>query len=260
MSDISSKILVVIPHSSEIIPEEIDTDNINDVVSDEIYFEIDEGTEYIYDFRKDLHNQQLLFSWHRAFIDVNQDPDVLDNSIPVKTFFDHDLYLNEPSETMRRVLLNIYHAVFHQALSRKAEDAIMIFDSHSTSVGDVDEFGDRFDSDISVANCQVQSDSDKTYKDTCNIDLMNYYVDYLDKEFKGKYTIGINTKYLLNTFGYIEGRYGQSQGLPYSTPVLLQEINEALYTDEKGHFDIKEMEYLRIAFANALKFSAEKFF
>jgi len=207
-----------------------------------------------------LKNQQLIFAYHRAFIDVNQDPEVLDNSIPVKTFFDHDLYLKEPSESMRKFLLDKYHARFHHLLSQAAEDALLIFDSHSTSVGDRDDYGDRFDSDISVANYQVLSDSDKTYKDTCSIDLMNFYIDNIEKEFKGRYKIGINTKYLVNTFGYIEGRYGQNKDLPYSTPVLLQEINEALYTDEKGNFNRREMEYLRITFANALKYAVEKYF
>ena len=69
-----------------------------------------------------------------------------------------------------------------------------------------------------------------------------------------------NTKYLMNTYGYIEGRYGQRQNKQYSTPVLLQELNEALYTDEKADFNKKEMEFLRVCFATALQAAVEQYF
>ena len=260
MNTISEQILVIIPHSGDDLPIEIEDDDIKESVSDDLYIEMDVGTDVIYDFRDKLGNNQILFPIHRGIIDPNGDPDHLDDSIPVKTIFDHDIYRKKPSNEFRKDLLAQYHTKFHDYLSQQAEKCLMIFDSHSTQVGDKDDFGDRFDSDIAVANKQINVYDGKVVQNTCDDDLLNYYAEALEKELDGKYNIGINTKYLVNTYGYIEGRYGQSKNELYSKPVLLQEINEAMYTDEHGNFDTDEMEFLRISFAKALKYAAESYF
>ena len=259
-SSLTSKVIVVIPHSSDVIPPEIDQTTIIPNAAEELYIEMDVGTDFIYDFRDELQNQQIIFPWHRGIIDVNQHPKTLDDCIPIKTFWDHDIYTKQPTKEKRLFLLKKYHKTFHDDLSKMAEDAILIFDSHSTSKNDKDDHGDRFESDITVANMQVTSDTGNTLADTCDKELMDLYVDYITEAFDGKYKIGTNSKYLINTYGYIEGRYGQRKDTSYSAPVLLQEINEAMYTDEKGNFDREAMIYLRNVFAQGLSYAVTKYF
>ena len=258
--NLMSGVIVSIPHSSLALPYEIDEENINPKAADDIYLEVDVGTEKIYSFTKELGNQQIVFPYNRSFIDVNQDPHNLDNSICLTSIYDIDLYIKPPSEEERLHLLHTYHKAYHMELSKMARNSILIFDGHSTSVGDKDDHGDRFDADISIGNCQVASEDSDTLIDTCDKKLMDLYVEALKSELNGKYTINTNTKYLMNTYGYIEGRYGQRQNKYYSTPVLLQELNEALYTDEKGDFNKKEMEFLRVCFATALQAAVEQYF
>jgi len=259
-SSLTSKVIVVIPHSSDAVPPEVDQTTITPEAKKELYIEMDVGTDFIYDFRDELQNQQIIFPWHRGIIDVNQYPKILDDCIPTKTFWDHDIYTKQPTKDERLFLLKKYHKTFHDDLSKMAEDALLIFDSHSTSKDDKDDHGDRFESDITVANIQVVSDTDDTLMETCAKELMDLYVDYIIDAFDGKYKIGTNTKYLTKTYGYIEGRYGQRKDMPYSTPVLLQEINEAMYTDEKGNFDRKAMIYLQSIFAQGLRHAVTKYF
>ena len=257
MNELTSKVIVVIPHSSTRIPNEIDRDNIN--WSKEIESEVDVYTDEIYDFRKRLGNKEIVFNYHRAFIDVNQSPNELNDSIPLKEFNGNKLYKNNPSKEKRKLLLKKYHKTFHNELSIMAEDAILIFDGHSTSNGQTNNFGDKFEAEISVSNRQILSDNDKQQSNTCDIELMNLYVSALKKELNGKHKIVTNIPYLDKTYGYIEKRYGLDKDKNWSCPVLLQEINKNLYMD-KDKPNKNKIAFLNKCFANALEDAVTKYF
>ena len=251
-----NRILITIPHSATAIPAEI-SNNVNSGADTDIILSVDSGTDLIFNFKE---YSQIVFPFCRAFIDVNQGADVLDDSIPIKSIKGNDLYIKTPTIEDRKKLL-LYHRAFHSVLSGEIIDGnpLLIFDCHSTEFGDHDPYGDRFESEISVANMQIISETDETapVMETCPKELMNYYVDYIYTKTGCK--VATNTKYLKQTFGLIES-YGQGLQSVFC-PVLLTEINKNLFMDMKTRvIDMQAVENLKTVFEAGLKYAMGKYF
>ena len=258
MKRITEKLLVTIPHSSEHLPPEININSVNKNAIDDIIFECDEGSNILYDFRNELHNKQIMFPYHRAFIDVNQHPKDINNSIPIKSFFNKNLYNIAPTLKDRKDLLIKYHKSFHNQVKEEMQDCLLLFDGHSTLEGDLDDFGDRFDADIVISNYQIDLEN-KEYIYTCDDELLDTYEYFLRLYLPMSISIKKNTKYITNTYGYIEGKYGSIAKTSKTLPVLLQETNEDLYISNKEK-NIDKLKSFNRVFASALKDTMEIYF
>jgi len=214
-------LLVIIPHSGLYIPPEIDQRNIDKNVHRELLIPVDVDTDKLYDFPE---IPKFIFKYLRSIIDVNQSPDDLDDSCPVKTIYNNDIYLDKPGIEERKYYIKHYHQPFHEEIINylNSNKPLLIVDSHSTHNNDVDEHGDRFTGEITISNYQATEYDKDGYTKTCAGDLLKYFEDCLKSH---GINVKANTKYLTRTYGYIEEFYSKKYGIP----LITIECNESLY-------------------------------
>ena len=253
---IESGLFVIIPHSGTEIPKELDADNFKKNAIKQIDKEIDIFTDKLYDFKDVFKNKDIIFKYHRGLIDVNQSPSRIDESIPIITFINTPIYIKPPSKEERQQLGEKYFNTFHEITTGMIQKMrpLLILDAHSTHDGDEDEFGDRFDNDISLGNYQETEQDTGGSTRTCSDELIELYAENLQKELPS-IKIGINTKYLSRTYGYIEERY--TKLAVQNIPLILQETNEKLYTS-KNELDELKCRELRRCCALALSKTMRK--
>jgi N-formylglutamate amidohydrolase len=81
---------------------------------------VDWYTQWLYDFRDILGNNQIEFNYCSLILEANRDPDKLDDSVPLKDSFNENVYRQgqEPGTAARQSLSLKYLHPFHQKISQ----------------------------------------------------------------------------------------------------------------------------------------------
>jgi hypothetical protein len=262
--DLLKNVVCIIPHSSEKLPMEIPSKDINWIYKKEIHFEVDIWTDKVYDYTKYLGNRNIINQYSRVFVDPQGHPDNLDDCVPVRNWFDHPLYNEDKTLAWRKSMYNRYHKEFHRVIvaNLMMKPASIILDCHSTTYGDREDAGNRFDNDIALASFQTTKYDVNGLTKTCDGALIDIYANFLSKALP-KLKVGVNTDYLTKTYGHIEASYGTSDVAstdPIRAPLILQETNENLYTNSDGSYDGKKGGELNKIFAEVMKKTVKKYF
>jgi predicted double-glycine peptidase len=244
-----TQLLVVVPHSGLVIPEEIDPDTLSPNFP-ALLENVDWYTNYLYDFRDILGNRQAVFPYCSLLLEANRHPDILDDCVPKKDVFGRPLYKQgkAPADTLRVGLSDKYLLPFHQSIS----DEIMagcdlLLDGHSTISAN------------GVADNQI--------------DLMNYqhtplderpvffsppvYIETYAKALRKRLpeiTVTVNDSEYHHIYGHVCAHHciNALKKSGNRVPGILQETNHALYMNADGSPDIARINRLRRAFAEAL--------
>lgn len=235
------KPLIVVPHSGTALPYEIKSKDIMDdyrglLISADLY------TEELYNYEGLFRYEFINFPYHRSFIDVNEPIDQLDDCVPLQHWRDngskYNIYKNNPSIELRKYLAQKYIVPFHKKI--KETEKTFIIDCHSSNIGDIGDDKSKFTADLEIADRQVSKDRQSIIR-TAPEGYLEEYLKQLDKQFTnftvhGKsLNVKYNTPFTNNTYGDIEGQHGwdgkQEKGT--RVPLLLQEINEDVYSDRQ---------------------------
>jgi N-formylglutamate amidohydrolase len=222
-----NNILVITPHAGRAIPTDIKKSNINNDAFSDMLYEIDEYTDKIYNFKSYFGNTQFNFPYLRSLIDVNEPIANFDDSVPLKTFFNRDIYSVPYTKAQRHYLAKKYHRRFHDSIIKHLnthKPPIFILDGHASSLNEEGDTHSKFTSDFELSNYQRTKKDSGGQTISCSEKLLNIFAQELSKYYQN---VKINTPYLTNTYGYIEEFYPKKMNVP----VLCLEINKALYID-----------------------------
>ncbi len=248
-------ILVVMPHSGIIIPHEIPFDALS-VDFPRLMRNVDWYTNWLYDFRDILGNQQFSFPYCSLILETNRHPDQLEESVPLKDALGEQIYRPgyEPSPDLRKTLSEKYLKSFHRDIAKKiSEGIIFMLDAHSTvSAQGVTS------NQIELMNFQTVKQSGEEVHFCPNI-FIETYANELIKELPGV-KITVNESGYHKVYGHVCGEHSVNAmtRVDNQAPAILQETNQHLYMNDNGTLNIEAIEALRRAFAQALLNMLEK--
>ena len=242
-------ILVVIPHSGIVLPAEIPPG----MLSEEFFAlvkNVDWYTNWLYDFRDILHNQQIVFPYCSIILEGNRHPDILDDSVPVRDVSQRPVYQpgHEPSIAVRKNLSDKYLRPFHRSI----EDAILagasfLFDGHSTVTanGVADNQIDLMNFQHSALDDGPLRYSPDTYIETYATELRKRLPDV---------EVTVNASEYYTVYGHVCAAHSVDavRRVGARVPALIQETNERLYRNADRTPDVIALNRLRRAFAEAL--------
>ncbi|MDD4924700.1 MAG: N-formylglutamate amidohydrolase [Dehalococcoidales bacterium] len=243
-------LLVVTPHSGILIPPEIAIDTLSDEF-EKFTVDIDWHTHWLYDFRDILDNSQMIFPYCSLILEANRNPDILEDSVPLKNRLAKDLYKKgeEPDITLKQLLARKYLKPFHYDISKKIVKYKINFmlDGHST----VTSHGVA-DNQIELMNYQVSPiDSTKTiFSPDAFIEI---YAEELAKMLP-EIKISVNESEFDTVYGHVCGQHSTNsmKRKGARVPAILQETNQKLYMNRDMTPDIFAIETLRRVFAESL--------
>ena len=243
------QLLVVVPHSGLVIPEEIQPEKLSKEFPT-LLQNVDWYTNYLYDFRDILGNRQLTFPYCSLLLEANRHPDVLDDCVPKKDVFGRELYRSHhaPGDALRRALSDKYLLPYHQSITDTITKGIdFLLDGHSTiSANGV------ADNQIDLMNYQHTPLDDRpvffspqifieTYAKALRKRLADIVVTVNDSEYHHIYG-HVCAHHCINTLKRTGNR----------VPGILQETNQALYLNPDGTPNVSALNRLRKAFAEAI--------
>lgn len=244
------ELLVVIPHSGILIPEEIHYDHLSEDFPDLIK-DVDWYTNWLYDFRDILGNTQMDFPFCSLILEANRDPDFLEESVPLKNRLGKTLYRLglEPDNESRSFLSKKYLRSFHRKISQNIArtNKFFMLDGHST----VTSHGVK-GNQIELMNYQISvEDNSKTC--FCPDEFIEIYADELVKRLP-HINITVNQSRYDYVYGHVCGLHSINsyEASANRVPAILQETNQKLYMNTDGTPDIKAIDTLRRTFAEAL--------
>jgi hypothetical protein len=243
-------LLVVIPHSGILIPPEIPINALSDEF-EKFTVDIDWHTHWLYDFRDILDNSQMIFPYCSLILEANRNPDILEDSVPLKNRLAKDLYKKgeEPDITLKQLLARKYLKPFHYDISKKiVKDKInFMLDGHST----VTSHGVA-DNQIELMNYQV-SPINSTKTVFCPDAFIEIYAEELAKMLP-EIKISVNESEFDTVYGHVCGQHSinSMKRKGARVPAILQETNQKLYMNRDMTPDIFAIETLRRVFAESL--------
>jgi predicted double-glycine peptidase len=249
------ELLVVIPHSGIIIPEEIDPHKLSDDFP-QMLKNVDWYTNYLYDFRDILGNKQINFPYCSLLLEANRHPDILEDCVPLKDPLGKKMYRRgqAPDESLRRTLSDKYLIPFHDEIRNTImRGANFMLDGHSTvsakGVGD---------DQIELMNYQHSplDEGPVSYSPPVFIET---YAKELRKRLPD-IRISINESKYDNVYGHVCTRHSVNalKRVGQRVPAILQETNQKLYMRPNGTADVCAIERLRRAFAEAIYHTLRK--
>jgi hypothetical protein len=243
------ELLVVIPHSGIVIPEEIPLDSLSDDFP-ALIRNVDWNTNWLYDFRDFLGNRQIVFPYCSLILEGNRHPDILDDSVPLKDVRGIPVYRpgREPAEELRRFMSKKYLHPFHRAISKEiSQGKLFLLDGHST----VSARG-MSDNQIELMNYQVtEVEGEPSF--FCPESIAEAYAEALQKRLP-EVKVTVNASEYHTTYGHIcaEHSVNSLKREKNRVPALLQETNEKLYRNPDRTPNIEALNRLRRAFAESL--------
>lgn len=244
------QLLVVIPHSGIMVPNEIPLENLSEEFPSLVQ-NVDWYTNWLYDFRDILGNQQVVFPYCCLILEGNRHPDLLEESVPLKDVYGKPVYRQgcEPDPTLRKRLAEKYLNPFHHRIEKAiAEGAAFLLDGHSTvPARGVEE------NQIDLMNFQ-DSPLDKgplIYSPQVYIET---YATQLARRLPDV-KVTINASEYCTVYGHVcaahsinaMGRVGRR------VPSILQETCDRLYRNPDKTLNVKAINRLRRAFAESLE-------
>jgi hypothetical protein len=243
------ELLVAIPHSGIVIPEEIPLDSLSDEFSGQVR-NVDWYTNWLYDFRDLLDNKQIVFPYCSLILEGNRHPDLLDESVPLKDVHGVPVFKpgREPDEKLRKFMSGKYLLPFHRAISEEIDRGMLfLLDGHST----VSARG-MSDNQVDLMNFQVTEFEGKP-RYFCPDMVLDIYAEALQKRLPDVKVTANESEYY-TTYGHICAAHSvnslKREG--NRVPALLQETNEKLYRNADRSPNIEALNRLRRAFAESL--------
>lgn len=243
------ELLVVVPHSGVVVPAEIDPASLSPGFAATLA-NVDWYTDWLYQFRDVLDNQQLTFPYCSILLEANRHPDMIDDAVPLRDVFGAELYDPErvPSFEMRTQLASRYLQPFHQQVSAAiGAGAEFLLDAHSTipANGVAPNQIDLMNFQHSVHDEERLYFSPMVYIET--------YAEELARRLPEVH-VTVNASEYYNVYGHVcaahsinaIGRVGRR------VPAICQETCHALYMNSNGTADVLALDHLRRAFADAL--------
>jgi len=242
-------LLVAIPHSGIIIPNEISLDSLSDEFPI-IMRNVDWYTNWLYDFRDILGNSQLIFPYCSLIIEANRHPERVDDSVPLKDILDKPIYRHgcEPDQKLRQSLSRKYLHMFNRDISAEiARGKIFMLDGHSTVTSQ-----GLTDNQIELMNFQ-NSNQDSEPKYFCPDVFIETYANELAKMLP-KINVTVNESKYGRVYGHVCGEHSINAmtRVGNRVPAILQETNQKLYMYADRTPNVEALETLRRAFAEAL--------
>ncbi len=249
MTEDFRELLVVIPHSGIVIPEDIPLDSLSDDFPGMIR-SVDWYTNWLYDFRDLLDNKQIVFPYCSLILESNRHPDVLEDCVPLKDVRGTPVYRpgREPGEELRKFMSGKYLYPFHQSIGEEiSRDKEFLFDGHST----VSARG-MTDNQIDLMNYQVTALEGKP-RHFCPDSIVETYAEALQRRLP-EVRVTVNASEYDTTYGHIcaEHSVNSLKREGNRVPALLQETNEKLYRNADRTPNIEALNRLRRAFAESL--------
>jgi hypothetical protein len=242
-------LLVVIPHSGIMIPNEIPVESLSEGFSS-LAQNIDWHTEWLYDFRDLLGNRQMVFPYCFLVLEANRRPGLLDDSVPLKDIYGRPVYRQgcEPDETLRRHLAEKYLDPFHRQIEKAiAEGVVFLLDAHSTvPARGVSE------NQIDLMNFQDSHLDEGHRVFSPPIFIETYARELAERLPDVKVTVNASEYYAV--YGHVcaahsvnaMGRVGNR------VPSILQETCDRLYRNQDGTLNVRAINRLRRAFAESI--------
>ncbi len=244
-----SGLLVVVPHSGTVVPCEIPVESLSDDFP-ALARNIDWYTDWLYDFRDMLGNRHLVFPYCSLLLEANRDPDILDDSVPLRDVYGMPVYCSgaEPSAAIRAELAAKYLKPFHRSIQDSvAAGATFLFDGHSTVTA-----RGMADNQIDLLNFQ-HSPLDKALVHFSPDLYVETYAAELRKRLPGV-KITVNASEYHTVYGHVCAAHSVNAMQPTGSrvPALSQETNDSLYRKADGTPDFAALNRLRCAFAESL--------
>lgn len=243
------ELLVVIPHSGILIPEEIPLESLSERFP-ALIRNVDWYTNWLYDFRDVLENRHVDFPYCSLIVEANRHPDILEDSVPLKDVNGEPVYRNqkEPDIEMRRLLVEKYLRAFHKTIEECiGSEAEFLLDGHSTVTA-----RGVADNQIDLMNFQHShlDEKPKLYSPDAYADA---YAEELQKSLP-EVKVTVNDSEYFTVYGYVcaahsinaMGRVGNK------VPAIIQETNEHLYKNPDRTPNVEAINRLRRIFAASI--------
>jgi len=242
-------LLVVIAHSGIVIPDEIPMESLSAEFS-ALAQNVDWYTNWLYDFRDLLGNQQLIFPYCSLVLEGNRHPDLLDDSVPVRDVQGRAVYQagSEPGPKLRAELATKYLRAFHQAIEDHITGgARFLFDGHST----VTARGVAANQ-IDLMNFQ-HSPLDEQPLYYCPDVFVETYASEL-RQHLPEVKVTVNSSEYYTVYGHVCAAHSVNalQRVGGKVPAFIQETNECLYKNPDRTPNVAALNRLRRAFAKSL--------
>jgi len=243
-------LLVVIPHSGVVIPNEISLETLS-----EDFFallqNVDWYTNWLYDFRDILGNKHLVFQYCSIIIEGNRHPQILDDSVPLRDVRGRPVYIagHEPSMELRASLSSRYLKPFHLMIENYiAEGATFLLDGHSTVTA-----RGVADNQIDLMNFQ-HSRFDKGPIYYCPEIYIETYASELRKRLPDV-KVTVNSSEYYTVYGHVCAAHSvnEMKSVGRKAPALIQETNERLYKNVDRTPNVLAINRLRRAFAESIQ-------
>jgi hypothetical protein len=243
------ELLVVIPHSSIVIPGEIPLESLSERFP-ALVQNVDWYTNWLYDFRDLLNNRHLVFPYCSLIVEANRHPDIVDDSVPVNDVRGDSIYKaqREPDRGLRKALAEKYLTSFHKAIEDCIESgAEFLLDGHSTVTA-----RGVIDNQIDLMNFQ-HSHLDETPR----YFSPDVYVEAYAEELRSRLPevkVTVNSSEYYTVYGHVcaehsvkaMGRVGKR------VPAIIQETNERLYKNPDRTPNVDAINRLRRVFAESI--------
>jgi N-formylglutamate amidohydrolase len=244
------QLLVVIPHSGVMVPNEIALENLSEEFP-QLLQNVDWYTHWLYDFRDILGNRQVVFPYCCLILEGNRRPDLLEDSVPLKDVYGKPVYRpgREPDPALRKRLAEKYLDPFHHRIEKTiSEGAAFLLDGHSTvPARGVEE------NQIDLMNFQ-----DSPLDEGPKVYSPQIYIETYARELARRLPdvkVTINTSEYYTVYGHVcaahsinaMGRVGRR------VPSILQETCDRLYRKRDGTLNVQAINRLRRAFAESLE-------
>jgi len=243
------ELLVVIPHSGIVIPDEIPLESLSDRFP-ALVQNLDWYTNWLYDFRDLLKNRHIVFPHCSLILEANRHPDILDDSVPLKDVRGEFVYKTqrEPDDELRKVLAKKYLTAFHKAIEDCIESGVkFLLDGHSTVTA-----RGVADNQIDLMNFQ-HSSLDKRPRYYSPDVYIEAYATELQKRLP-EVKVTVNSSEYYTVYGHVcaehsvnaMGRVGKR------VPAIIQETNELLYKNPDRTPNVEAINRLRRGFAESI--------
>ncbi|MFH0963161.1 MAG: N-formylglutamate amidohydrolase [Planctomycetota bacterium] len=249
------ELLVVIPHSGIIVPEEIPLGSLSERFPT-LVRNVDWYTNWLYDFRDVLDNRHIVFPYCSLILEANRHPGILEDSVPLVDVRGEAVYKagREPSEEVRKLLAKRYLGAFHGAIEESiGAGAEFLLDGHSTVTA-----RGVADNQIDLMNFQHSrlDEGPKYYSPEIYVET---YAAELRRRLAGvKVTVNSSEYYTVHGHVCAEHSVNAMGREGTRAPAIIQETNERLYKNEDRTPNVEAINRLRRGFAEAICATLQK--
>jgi hypothetical protein len=243
------ELLVVIPHSSILIPGEIPLESLSERFP-VLVQNVDWYTNWLYDFRDLLNNRHLVFPYCSLVIEANRHPDILEDSVPLKDVRGEPVYRvqMEPGQELRKTLAQKYLTTFHASIEDCIESgAEFLLDGHSTVTA-----RGVTDNQIDLMNFQYSSLDEHPRYFSPDVYVETYAAELRKRLPEVKVTVNSSEYYTVYGHVCAEHSVNAMARVGKRVPAIIQETNERLYKNPDRTPNVDAINRLRRIFAESI--------